>query len=222
MRTLTWEQGNILNLQERQRLEHVYANHQKTSDVKLKVLLTDENTELFLVSEDKLKWFNLGVYRICNIFAVLHLCPFYYFLIKRTNHSGWRARHCMFISVEVEVSAFIWSVRVLFFRLCRDGHTASDRVLYIHPEPFIHVYVHACFWQRTENFEHLPCGLSRVREPQWRGQMDWVLLLNTIHTDSERNKETERQSTRQRDFIIEMENKNTPWKRNLGASKLRR
>lgn len=104
---------------------------------------------------------------------------------------------------------------------------ASDGALYIHNEPLNYVYVHACiFWHRTENFEHLPCGPSRVFEPQWRGQMDQILLPHswfTIQTGNERNKEPERQSTTQRDLIIEMEKtKNTPLKRNLAASKLRR
>lgn len=46
----------------------------------------------------------------------------------------------------------------------------------------------------------------------------------TIQTDRERNKEPERQSTTERDLIIEMENKKkkNPLKRNLAASKLRR
>lgn len=57
---------------------------------------------------------------------------------------------------------------------------ASDCVLYIHPEFFIYVYVHACFWHRTENFEHLPCGPSTVLEPHWRGQMDRILLLHSL------------------------------------------
>lgn len=86
----------------------------------------------------------------------------------------------MFISAEVEVNVFIWSVGVLLFRVCGDGHMASDGVLYMHRKPFIYVYVHACFWHRTENFEHLPCGPSRVLEPQWRGQMDWILLLHSL------------------------------------------
>lgn len=84
--------------------------------------------------------------------------------------------------------------------MCRDGHLASDRVLYIHPEPFIYVYVDACFWHRTEeNFEHLPCGPSRVLELQWRGQMDQILLLHSLQftqwwgTKSKRDRELVRE-----------------------------
>lgn len=149
---------------------------------------------------------------------MLYLCPFINYPVKD------KPRHPMFISAEVEVNAFDWSVRVLLFRVCRDGHMASDRVLYIHPEPFIYVYVHACFWHRTENFEHLPCGPSRVLEPQWSGQMDRILLLHSLQF-TQTGRATKSQSNRALDREIsslKLRKKNTPLKRNLAASKLRR
>lgn len=62
------------------------------------------------------------------------------------------------------------------------------------PRPFIYGYVQACFWHRTHNFEHMPCGPSRVPEPQRRDrwtQFSFSIVYNP-HRQRE-NKELERQ-----------------------------
>lgn len=143
-------------------------NHQNPSDVKLKVLLIEEIIVIVSI------WRQTAVTRSLQSWGShlwLLCCVLLLITLWKTNQLGWRARHSVFISTEVEVNAFIWSVRVLLFRVCRDGHMASACVLYIHPF-FLSMYMCMPVFgtgQRTLSTCHVVPArcLSHTGEDRW-------------------------------------------------------